>query len=260
MATLDISAISLREAERAFLVGGSGSGKSTLSLPLILDFDSRYKARAGETLIEDSKPRFRAEWLLDGRRAASLYKAWDHGVMVPGSVLVRTPRDIEQARRLGFRIFIAQGAGVRNVPRLLACADWFVEHHKKNRPQLLVVDEVLDFYHSNGAPRGSNDPITRAVRAGRERGIATLICSQRTKGIPPAIMEELRKLYAFRMDSLKDADRFAEMSCPVRPYDPREGRTEFDLPDEDWLFVYWTKQERRRVWGPYRLAKEAIPA
>lgn len=243
----DLGVLSLRRSERGFLVGGSGSGKSTLALPLLLDFLTRYPG--GRVLVLDSKPRFRADWTMQGTSAARRYRSWDHGPLIRGSVVVDEPGQLRDAWRFGHRCAIAQGESSADIARLTATARVFHGQARSSVPQLVVVDELLDFFHPNGSPRaGTDDTLVRVVRAGRERGEGALYCSQRTRGIPTQIVEELSKLYLFRLDFVGDARRLPEMGAPesITP------------PAEDHEFVYWTKRERSKVWGPYRLSAAAV--
>lgn len=235
--------ISLRERERALLIGGTGSGKSTLADQLGADWDRRYAARGGRRLIVDSKPRYRAHWQPDGTEARRRYRSWAHGRPVPGSMVVDEPDQLSWAWRMGARVAIVQGEGAADIPRLIATVREFYKQANANRPQLAQFDETLDFFHSNGSPRGGDDVISQIARAGRERGIAALYGSQRTYGIPSTLMSELAKLYAFRLDYVKDAKRLQEMGAP-----------EFALPTVEHQFMYWTKRDYRKVYGPYQLA------
>lgn len=235
--------ISLRERERGLLIGGTGSGKSTLADVLGADWDTRYAGRAGRRLIVDSKPRYRAEWTARGQSAARRYRKWGHGQPVPGSVVVDAPDELDLAWKLGHRVVIVQGEGAVDVPRLVATARRFYRQASAGRPQLLQVDETLDFFHSNGAPRGGDDVFAQVARAGRERGLAALFGSQRTRQVPATLLSELTKLYAFRLDYTADAKRFQEMGAPP-----------FPNPTEPHTFRYWTKDAYGSVFGPYRLS------
>lgn len=233
--------ISLRARERGFLVGGTDTGKSTLAEALVVDFYLRYPS--ARILILDSKPRFKAERDHHGRSAKRRYRHQSHGPVVPGSITVSTPDQLDTAWTIGARIVIAQGAGSRDVPALLSCAHRFLDTSRANRPQLLVVDETMDFFSANGQPRGGDDVLVRVARAGRERGTGALYCSQRTKGIPAQLMEEQTRCYLFRLDYRADVKRLWEMGFPpgVMP------------PSVRHAFIYWTKADYERVWGPYRL-------
>jgi hypothetical protein len=241
---LDLANISLRRNERAFLAGGTEVGKSTLSDVLADDFLQRYYDEGARELVEDSKPRYRAEHALMGRTTRARYKKWDHGPKMPGSVVVDDPDDMQMAWDMGYRRVIVQGHGVRDIPRLVDAAAQFLESSRTGRPQLLRVDELGDFFYPNGSPRGADDALLRAVRAGRERGTACLYCSQRTKGIPTQVMEEMKRLYAFRLDAVSDAKRFGEMGAPIGPD---------DLPRKKHQFLYWYKEDYEHMYGPYTL-------
>lgn len=234
--------LSLRERERGLVIGGTGSGKSTLADQLGTEFDRRYAARGGRRLIIDSKPRYRAEWTVRGKQAAPRYRKWGHGPVVPGSVVVDEPEQLPMAWHMGARVVIVQGEGLADVPRLTRTARAFYADANAGRPQLLQVDEGLDFYHGNGVARGGDDVFSQAARAGRERGLGLLFGSQRTKGIPAVLLSELTKLWAFRLDNVADSKRYQEMGAPP-----------FPNPVREHTFYYWTKADYEKVWGPYRL-------
>lgn len=224
-------------------MGGTGTGKSTLADVLGADFVERYRGKKARRLILDSKPRYRAEWQSNGISARRRYKKWDHGEVVAGSVVIDDPNDLEMAFKRGFQTVIIQGETRDDIPRLVHAASLFLKDSRTGRPQLLQVDETMDFFHGNGSPIGGSDAILRASRAGRERGTAALYCSQRTRGIPAQLMEELERLYAFRLDYKQDAKRFQEMGAP-----------EFPLPSEPYRFMYWYKSGNyNKVFGPYKL-------
>ena len=235
--------ISLREKERAFLLGGTGSGKTTLEEMLISDFYNRYPS--SRILILDSKPRFRAEFLVNGISAKHLFRHWEPGPAIPGSVLIRRSSQLNDAWRLGARIVIAQCELQEERKYLVECAEAFFKSARYTRPQLICVDETADFFHQNGSPiSGSSDALIRVSRAGRERGTAGLYCTQRAKSIPGSIIEELTLLYLFVLDSRADLKRCVEMGAPEW-IEPPQNKYEFNL---------WTKHERKKVYGPYRVA------
>lgn len=247
-APLTIAQLSLRERERGFVCGGTDSGKSTLADLLGMEFLARYQRRKARRLIADSKPRYRAEYRMNGLTAARLYKDWDHGPVVPGSMLVTDASDLAKAWTLGARTCIVQGESMADVPRLVSVVGEFLKKSKAGRPQLVQIDEVMDFYFPNGSARGGDDAILRTARAGRERGTAGLYCSQRTRQIPGQLMEEMTRAYVFQLDAVGDAKRFPEMGMPP-----------FEVPTQTRQFMYWWKGDhehplaRRTVWGPYHL-------
>lgn len=235
--------ISLRERERGFLIGGTGSGKTTLEEMLIYDFSDRYpKSRI---LILDTKPRFRAEYLVNGLSAKHLFKHWAPSDTIPGSVLIRRADQLNDAWRLGAKVVIAQCELQEERKYLVDCAEAFFKSARHSRPQFLCVDETADFFHMNGAPiAGSSDALIRTARAGRERGTAALYCTQRAKSIPGSIIEELTQLYLFMLDSEDQLKRCVEAGAPKW----------IQAPEVEHQFYLWTKRDRKRVYGPYRVA------
>jgi hypothetical protein len=234
-----IGQISLRQNENGLCAGGTQVGKSTLSDVLWRDFLHRYYSKGARVHISDTKPRYRAEFLPNGRKAAHLYKKWGHGPTVKGSVLVETPADMDLAWQLGYRITICQSK--RWSEKQDVCLNHFDEESKRGRPQLAVIDETKHHFYGNGMPRGTGALINIA-QAGNERGGGGLYCTQRTQGIAPELLEHMRRLYAFRMDNVKDAKRFQEFGAPP-----------FVLPTTPHRFKYWNKYDYYRVWGPYNL-------
>jgi hypothetical protein len=236
---MDLGRVSLRARERALLAGGTRSGKSTFSEAMVVDWRERY--RDAPVLMLDSKPRYRAEYTAGGGRAKGRYRKWAHGPTVPDSVVVESPDDIKLALSTGAKLLIAQGNGERDVPALVRCARAWLDEQGKRR--LIVVDETMDFFRSNGSPVGGDDALVRVARAGAERDCAALYCTQRTQGIPAQLLEELTKLYLFRLDYRKDTRRLHEMGAPVS----------ITPPTQNHVFKYWTKADYGKVYGPYRL-------
>ena len=111
-------------------------------------------------------------------------------------------------------------------------------------PSLIYADEVMDFYGVTGiAKKGTDDTLLHVARAGRERGVSLLAASQRAKRIPPQLLELVDRIYLFRLDMEDDVKRLPESGFPkgVAP------------PQEDHMFEYWTKLDRKNVYGPYTL-------
>lgn len=239
---LPLDRIELRHKERFLAVGGTESGKSTLLDTLGAAFLIRYAARKPRRLILDSKPRYRAQWTAHRTPAARRYRGWDHGPVIPNSVVVDDPAELDLAWKTGASTVIVQCESRRDLPRLLAAADAFLRSSRAGRPQVLQVDETGDFYHSNGSPRDGNDVLERAARAGRERGTACLFGNQRTKGMAEPIMSQITKIACFRLDAAGDVKRLHEMGMP-----------RFVMPLRPHVFVYWTKAAYTDVWGPFRL-------
>lgn len=241
---MGLEQISLRQRERGFVCGGVDTGKSTLTDLLSADFMQRYYAQGARRLIADTKPRYRAEYTIQGRSARSRYKTWDHGPAVPGSVVVDEPDQLKLAWQLGYRTVIAQGNGddAGDLTRIAQTIKLFNDDARRGRPQILHVDETMDFFHTNGSPIGGNNSLVRAARTTRERGGAALYGSQRTKNIPTVLMTEMSRCYCFRLDAKGDVKRLEEMGMPP-----------FPLPSREHQFMYWWKGDYDHVWGPYKL-------
>lgn len=232
-----LSQISIKKGERAVCLGASGTGKSTLEEYLILQFHREF--RNSRILIVDTKPRFRAEWLPNGLPAARLYKRWDHGAAIPGSILIQrgaNPRDALNAAWRHGRIAIAQIDSRSDIGWVVDVISAFLKDARASRPQLVCIDEGLDFFHTNSVARGGDDAILRIARAGRERSCSLLLCSQRSKGIPAQTVSEVNKAYIFRLDYKDDMTRLIEMSYPGK---------EYPSPEDDWLFLFWSKENKQ---------------
>ncbi len=246
---MDLGQLSLRAvrgkgADRGLLVGGSGSGKSELADRLGLDWDTRYARQGGRRLVLDRKPRYKADHTVQGLPARRLYRNWDHGSFISGSVLVHDAPELDLAWGLGYRVVICQGTSDADIPRMLAVARRFHDQARAGRPQLLYVDEMLYFFGPTGMPKGRDDILKTYVVGGRERGLASLFASQRTKGFPPSVLEEANRLYLFRLDFIDDVKRLREMGAPVGPG---------DVPTNEYEFRYWYKADYQHLWGPYKL-------
>jgi hypothetical protein len=229
-----------------FVVGGSGSGKST-AIEVIQNKVLEDYPRA-PLLLLDTKPRFRAEWELNGAPAAHRYKKWDRGSTIPGSVVLDfRERDFGMplAKDLGYRIWILQDDREAARPLMLHAVERFYEGATGSRnPRLLVVDETLDFFMRNGYPvKGTNsDSLLRVARAGRERGILAIFASQRAVGIPPQLLVEATKVLLFRLDKESDIKALIENGgMPEGVHSPERDR------------VFYLYDKRRRQLGFYTL-------
>jgi hypothetical protein len=246
--------INLRKGERGLIGGRSGSGKSTLAYPaLILGFMNRNPSAI--TLIGDSKPRFRAEYDLNGLGAKRHYRGMDHGVpVIPNSVRLNLNAwpdfGIKDAISYGHNILIAQTDGYENQNVMLSYVfDRFYKHARFNRPSLLYVDELLDFYAPNGQPkRNMLNSILRCVRAGREKGLASLLSTQRFKGIPVQVVSELSKLYLGALDVEDDLDHLESMGIPP----------DLEPPKQDRIFTFFDKLARSA--STFQLSAESVQA
>lgn len=227
--TLNLDAIAPSKAQRGLVIGGSRSGKSTL-----IDMLIRHAVRTRPSiraLLLDSKPRFRAEIERKGKiitNADKHYKDWAAGPVIPGSYRFNIDNDPIDFKPYWkdddpCRVLIAQTDEEIKRPRLLEVADSWYSAKWKDADRLLVVDELLDFYHGNAVSISSrhNTPV-KVNRAGGERGIGGLYGAQRPKGIHPQIVEELSILYLFHIRFQKDMNYLYEHGIPTDLVPPEE--------------------------------------
>ncbi len=208
--------------DRAALVGAAG--KSTLAHSLITDFADEYvhntnpKTR-GRILIVDTKPRWRASKTAVGGNTRKLYKGFATGDTIPGSVALTDHNDWYMAwdQDINNNIVISQRIDLS--PTM--CVAWqtmiiekFFQTQDAKKPSLLYIDEGMDFFGPNGNGRYS-DIVQKCVRAGREKGLATLIGVQRPKQINLQVMTECNVLYLFRINFTEDVKRLREMGYPL---------------------------------------------
>jgi hypothetical protein len=142
--------------------------------------------------------------------------------------------------QLGHRVLIAQTNGYDNENMLAAFAiDRWYKHARYTRPSLVYVDELLDFYNLNGTPkRGMPNSILRCVRAGREKGLASLLSTQRLKGIPVQVTSELSKVYLGALDVDDDIEHLAANGGIPPGFQP---------PQDDRVFAFYDKRKRQSL-------------
>lgn len=244
----NLSAIALPRRKRGLIVGTTESGKSTLEAALIRQWilDNGTKSRV---LILDSKPRFRAERLMNNLPAWPVYRKWGRGEILPDSYLMDLKNPKAEMRRIWKTyqapIALAQVTRPSDVPYLKYVADCLFEIASDKEANLAVFDEVRHFYR--GGAGSTFDPILRIWCAGAEKNIAGLGTLQRPKGTPVELRTELTCLYLFDLAFEDDIEHWGEMGLPpgFRP-PPR---------DERYAFRFYNKQTRKQ--GTYRLAVTA---
>lgn len=228
---MNLDEIAPKKGQRALILGGSRSGKSVLEDMLLRHIiQTRPNVQA---LLLDSKPRFRAEIERVGpagkivRSAARHYDDWEPGPTIPGSYRI----DIHNQNPLkGYwkqddpcRVVIAQTGDETERFRLLEIANGWFQTRIKGADRLLVVDELLDFYHGNGVCISSRCNVPLKVnRAGGERGFGGLYGAQRPKGIPVQITEELSLLYLFHLRFANDMRYLWENGVPTNVFPPED--------------------------------------
>lgn len=217
--------------DRGIIVGRAGSGKSTLAGALIEQFHRDYcldvaRRDMGRVLVIDTKPRWRGTQLVNGGSTRRHYKGFVRGDKLPHSVVL-TDEDqwglafdvdisdrlvIAQRFDLSFRDLIAWQ--VRNIERFFDTQDY-------RYPSLLYIDEGMDFFGPTGIAR-EGDAVQRCYRAGREKGLATLMGVQRPKSLNLQCLTESNVLYLFAINYEADVKRLNEMGFPLGVGAPRD--------------------------------------
>jgi hypothetical protein len=233
---MELSAIAPKKGQRALVIGGSRTGKSSL-----IDMLARHAVQERPNIQElflDTKPRFRAELERFGPRnkfvrdADHHYEDWEPGPVIPGSIRVNIHADYPLAHMWEdrCRAVILQSEEPHERAELLRIADGWFRNRVPNADRMLVVDELLDFYHANGLcihPR-CNVPL-KINRAGGERGFSGLYGAQRPKGIPIQISEELSILYLFHLRYENDMRFLWDMGVPRDIEPPKEEQWAFKI-------------------------------
>jgi hypothetical protein len=219
-------------ADRGIIVGRAGSGKSTLAASLIEQFHADYclgardRQHMGRVLVIDTKPRWRGEKYASGAGTRKLYKGFVKGDKLRNSVVMTADDQWSMAfdPSINDRLVIAQRMDL-DFPQMIR---WQVGNIEKffmtqdsRYPSLLYIDEGMDFFGATGNAR-FGDSIQRCFRAGREKGLASLIGVQRPKVINLQCLTESNVLYLFAINFTEDLKRLREMGFPARVPAPVE--------------------------------------
>lgn len=195
-------------ASRSFLVGTTGTGKSTLIEVLMKSYQVVYgQDNPVRTLIVDTKPRFRAQYELNGfsTKLSKRYAKWGYGSgVIEGSFVLsgagNIKSELDQVWRLGGHTAIVHTERESEWGYASDVATEFYESYGANTPRLLLVDELADFFRY----RATGDIFQRVARNGRERDVALLTGSQRPRKVPVETLTEMRRLYMFKLDFIED--------------------------------------------------------
>lgn len=227
------SPVALVSSDRATIVGASGTGKSTLSNHLLKEFRADYPD--ARIMVCDTKPRWRGERLPDGRHARHLYKDFVKGDTISNAMVLSDPRDWSLAWHKDTnpsQTVVVQrlsGEDAVNLKFQLWAIRRFFYSTKASRPSLLYIDEGMDFFTVSGYPVGGSDIIQRCYRAGREKGLTTLLGVQRPKNINMQLLTEMSYCALFRIDYEDDVKRLRDMGwpkdVPAPTYAPDGGET-----------------------------------
>jgi DNA helicase HerA-like ATPase len=203
-------------------VGTTGTGKSTLLEVLMREYQEAYGSASSvgkdvRTLIIDTKPRFKAEYELNGlpTKMSKRYAKWGYGsgiikgsVVLPGTGKIRS--ELDQVFRLGYHVAIVHTERESEWPYASDVATSFYESYGASVPRLIVVDELADFYKF----RAIGDIFQRVARNGRERDCALIAGSQRPRKVPVETMTEMRRLYMFKLDFFEDIKHIWAFGIP----------------------------------------------
>lgn len=238
----------MHKSDRGILVGANGTGKSTLAAHVLTAFRQEYPD--GRIMVADTKPRWRAAKLTDGTSARRIYRAMGRGDTIPGSASLSRMVDWNAAWNRNMnpsqsvivqRLDDTQEANIRFQ---VAALEKFFATQRESRPSLAYLDEGMDFFGTNAGAKGGSDIVQRCFRAGRERGLATLIGVQRPVGINKQCLTETNWCAMFRINNVEDIKHMYDMGWPKNVPPPRY--------DQEHAFRLW-RAEQGPVAPLYRL-------
>ncbi len=196
-------AIKLGRNDRGVLIGATGCGKTTLARFLIEDKNKPYSV------------------VYDAKISESIGK-WPHAFFDDFNLIQQS-----EARRLIYRPSVEE----ERDPRAQDAFFQWVYHRRYTR---LYVDEAY-------ALLGGSNPcfyLQACLSRGRERGISTLIATQRPARIPLITLSEAEHYYIFRLNWPGDRQRIEEVT----------GISALEQTDlENFEFIYWNALTGRRT-------------
>lgn len=210
--------IAMHKSDRGILIGANGTGKSTLADEILTRFREEYPD--GRIAVLDTKPRWRATRKADGTGVRRMYSAMAKGDTIPGSVSMSSMdqwnlawnRDTNPSQTVIVQRL--DGTHDTNVRFQVLFAERFFKTQRDSRPSLLYLDEGMDFFGPNAGARGGSDIVQRCFRAGREKGLATLIGVQRPVGINKQCLTETNWCALFRINNTEDVKTLWDMGWP----------------------------------------------
>jgi len=237
--------------ERHLVYGGTRTGKSSY-----MDWSIRHIQKSRPScmiLIADTKPRFRAQNIMNPRLSSArldakkegVYDAWTAGPTVPNSVKVdlTSPhpfRGLWSMKDHPAEVAIMQSDELADWKLMNLLMHEFVAKQVKGRERLVVVDEGLDFYQRNTLGIDSRrDVILRTARAGGERNIGLMLGAHRPHGIPPLLNTLSSRVTLFHLRYDADMRYLRDM-----------GVREENSPDGNYVFNHYTIEPGGKVSAP----------
>ena len=144
--------------------------------------------------------------------------------MIP---LKNIAKELDQVKRLGGRITIAQGEE-HEWPKLLEATREFYQGAYGKEQRLIYVNELADFFQVGK----TSNIFWLIARSGREKGVGLLAESQRPRYIPVPILTEMKQVFLFELDNVEDMSRMYDMGLP---------KTVAPITREH-IYFYWNKK------------------
>lgn len=242
--------------ERHIVYGGTRTGKSSY-MDWTIRAIQRWRPQC-MILIADTKPRFRAESLVNPRFSSArlnaaekrTYDTWAAGPVLPNSVRVELDAAHPFRGLWNYDKHPAEvGVMQSDDPDMWKVMNGLMHEFtavKQKRERLLVVDEGLDFYQRNTLGIDSRkDVVLRSARAGGERNIGLLFGAHRPHGIPPLLNTLSSRVTLFHLRYKQDMKYLWEM-----------GVKEDESPDGDYIFHQYSINPGGSVSEPLRAKLE----
>lgn len=221
-------------ADRGILIGETGTGKSTAAKVILQQY--RRENPKGRTLIADTKPRWRATRVLGGRKPLNKrYAKMVEGDQVDSMILDK-PDDwmlIWDPKLNPSRTVIVQPDVSERydeeaeIQRQVRVINKFFRTLDPREPSFLYIDEGMDFFGPTGNSK-YGPIINKCYRAGRERGLATLMAVQRPRCISQFAMSESNVKLLFALGTEDDETTLYHKGFP-RDAEPVDEDYEFRL-------------------------------
>lgn len=209
----------MHAADRGILIGANKAGKSTLAEYVLRMFRLEYPD--ARIAVFDTKPRWRAETMYDGRSTRRMYAAMARGDTIAGAVACTDmtqwnmcwDKNANPTQTVIFQRM--KGTHLSNVRFQVVAAEKLFATQRASRPTLAYWDEGMDFFSTTGGAKGGSDIVQRCYRAGRERNLASLLGAQRPVGLNLQTLTEINWAALFRIQYVADVKRLRDMGWPL---------------------------------------------